>query len=67
MYLRFPDVSGKRNLSYDYKEVIPLQAYESDMKENPYYRGFARLEYDYQKRISFQQVSSDGSSTRGEK
>lgn len=62
----FPTLAEKE--IYDYKEVIPLQAYESDMKEKSLLSWFARLEYDYQKKYFISaSFRRDGSSTFGAK
>lgn len=50
----FPTLAEKE--IYDYKEVIPLQAYESDMKEKSLLSWFAVWSTIIRKSISFQQV-----------
>ena len=60
----FPTIAEKE--VYGNKEIIPMQSYQSDMKEKSLLSWFARLEYDYQKKyfisVSFRR---DGSSTFG--
>ena len=62
----FPTLAEKE--IYGYKEVIPLQAYVSDMKEKSLLSWFARFEYDYRKKYFISaSFRRDGSSTFGAK
>ena len=60
----FPTLAEKE--TWGYTETIPLQAYQSDMKEKSLLSWFGRLEYDYKGKyfLSFS-FRRDGSSTFG--
>ena len=62
----FPTLAEKE--VYGYKEILPMQAYQSDMKEKSLLSWFARLEYDYRKKYFISaSFRRDGSSTFGAK